>query len=128
MSWTDISLAEWYALEIEKIRDSARQDVTSLYYHYSYDSTFTLPSEFTDTDVRFLYITVIPVTGPDPERVKGNFSSDLVESWVYCYRGYDDILVTVLDTSKRKPDYRPSEPTKRSPADIVQAVYETYKR
>ncbi len=122
--WNNVALAEWYAIDIERRHDSTGKIMDEYIYDFSKDTAYTVSTSLTDPGTYSLYITVIPMTGPDPSAARGNFDSDLVAGWLYSYGMSDQLYIRISDygaSSKISID-APESGQVRSTEDVVRSV------
>ncbi|MDH4156617.1 MAG: hypothetical protein OEW00_05015 [candidate division Zixibacteria bacterium] len=107
--WSRSDNADWYAVQIEKNWDSAGMLVATQHYATTRDTAWSVPATFCSADASFLFIRVIPMTGPDPFSNAGNWSGSLVAGWLYSWAGFDQVLIGIVPAGvvKRQPRERP---------------------
>lgn len=86
--WTGLENADYYNVQIEVI-DYVDGNSTWYYRYYNTtDTFFTVTPEMLTDSVSHIWVTAIPVTGPDPVTGTSNWTGNYITGRLYSYADY----------------------------------------
>jgi len=125
-TWYKIDNAEYYAVYVERYYDSSGTMTYDYYYTSTRDTTYTLPSRYTDTEVDYFYFYAMPVCGPNPSSYTGNWTGNLTTGVLYSYGEYDYTRVYVSadpPSKKLEAGNETDEAARITPREIMKEIY-----
>ncbi len=122
LKWSRSDNADWYAVQIEKNWDSAGMLVATQHYATTRDTAWSVPVTFFGADVIYLFVRIIPMTGPNPSSSAGNWSGDLVAGWLYSWAGFDEIFINIVAAGVGRSQPRGEPIGERSSEEMAASV------
>jgi hypothetical protein len=87
--WTGSGNADYYNVLVEVVDYVDGSNIWYYRYYNTTDTFFTVTPEMMTDSVSHIWVTAIPVTGPDPVTGASNWTGNYITGRLYSYAGYD---------------------------------------
>ncbi|MCP4570013.1 MAG: hypothetical protein GY841_20725 [FCB group bacterium] len=129
--WTSSENADYYNVQVEVI--DYVDGSNTWYYHYynTTDTFFTVTPEMLTDSVSHIWVTAIPVTGPDPVTGASNWSGNYITGRLYSYAGYD--YTRIIGWNSPTPSLKApvgadnEERPRKTPNEILSSLNQVFK-
>lgn len=101
-TWHKLDVAEWYGIEVKIRRTQEGGFHWENSYYFTFDTTYMLTANLLGDSIDYLYVYVLPTTGPDPTSTAGNWTGDLAEGKLYSSGRYDYTRIYIRDPGETK--------------------------
>ncbi len=126
--WNKCPNAEWYAVWVEVYRHENGENDWFYLWDYTYDTTYTVAGNVLGDSALYMYINVVPTSGPNPETGASNWTGNFCNGKLYGYADYDYTRIVVHGTFTEPGKVVPEKPRQElKPGEVLRKLTEQYK-
>ena len=113
--WHKVDNAEWYGIRCAYSLFTDKLIAPHIEYLYSYDTTYTIPADYFNSQLYAADISVFPYSGPDPASTTGNVTGDYAMGRLMSYGqdGHTSVYGNSEDKNGNRPEPRIPQITAR---------------